>query len=140
MAHPMEIIDALLAGKMRAIELWPRHILTFESGHEYDAYFGAAVRAVSFQRHYAGLLIKHFFEDLGELARDEHIIVRKLYGMTDEDDGRRLGKTLGFTRLPAEEGDVFGERYVLDMSTSQRSRLVVNYWQVVEQALREIEK
>jgi hypothetical protein len=60
--------------------------------------------------------------------------------MTNEDDGERLAKTLGFTRLPKEEGDVFGSRYMLDLSISRKSRLVTNYWQIAGQVLREVEQ
>jgi hypothetical protein len=119
MAHPWDITDALLAGRMKGRDLQPRDVLPFLPGQENDCHFGAAVRDIPEKRIYAGRLIRDFFEDLGKLAEQENIIIHKLYGMTDEDDGRRLAKSLEFMRLPKEEGDVFGERYVLDMRTGE---------------------
>lgn len=126
MAHPQNIIEDLMAGRIRGKDIKPWENLPFVPRQENIAYFGASMRRVPAKRYYAGRLLREFFHDLGVLSRQQGIVVQTFYGMSDEEDGQSMADTLGAIPLPSKDDDIFGIRYKLDLRTSE-SKVITRY-------------
>lgn len=131
-----EVLELMVAGKMRSWQLTPDDFCIFESGHTYDLYVGIAVRNdIPFQERYGRRLIAgvmRVFEDFAQRG----ITFRRLYAASDQPDGIKLCNDLGFERVQGKEGDLFG-RFVLDLETSpgpfaQRYRVAAGIQQLSE--------
>jgi hypothetical protein len=98
----------------------PSDILPYIPGHTYDLYVGEAViQTMPNHRIHAGGLIRRFIEFLEVLASQD-ILIHRMYAVSDQPDGQKLCKDLGFQQDIPQEGDLF-PRYVLDLTTSMSS-------------------
>lgn len=113
-----EALEGMMSGKKRSWNLQPGDFLTYEKGKSVDLYIGIATR-MDVEQHTQRIgfrLISGFFTFLEELAAQQ-IIVRHLYAISDQEDGMRLCRNLGFIQQSAQEGDRF-PRFMLDMQNS----------------------
>ena len=113
-----EVMEAMLAGKMRSWQVQPADIMAYERGKSYGIYVGIATRKniPNHTQRFGFRLIAGFLSFLEDLARQE-IFISRLYAASDQPDGMKLCQDLGFELLPRQEGDLFN-RYCLDMETS----------------------
>lgn len=111
-----DAMEAMMSGRKRAWDIKPEDIYPYRKG-TYDLYVGIAARQ-DIPKHtlYASRLISGFLTFLEELAAQE-IIIRRLYAVSAEKSGQRLGKALGFEEQEPEPGDLF-PRFILDLETS----------------------
>src|SRR6266516_296036 len=124
-------LEAIMSGAKRSWHIQPSDILPYEAGKQFDLYIGIATRK-DIQHHTQRVgfrLISGFFTFLEELA-EQGVIVRRLYAISDQEDGMRLSRDLGFVQLPAQEGDLF-PRFMLDMETSA-SRFAQLYREAIQ--------
>lgn len=114
-----DVMESMLAGKMRSWQVTPADIMAYESGKTYDLYVGIATRKdiPEHTQRFGFRLISGFMAFLGDLAQ-QRIYIHSLYAASDQPDGIKLCKDLGFDLLPKEEGDLFN-RYRLDLQTSK---------------------
>ncbi|SRR6266487_1444929 len=113
-----DALEDIMSGKRRSWDMTPQDYLAYKPGRAYDLYIGIAVRpdVEKHTRRFGFRLISGFIDFLGELA-ERHIVIRRLYAVSDEDDGKKLCRALGFIEQPKQEGDRF-PRFLLDLETS----------------------
>lgn len=113
-----DVMEAMLAGKMRSWQVQPADIMAYERGKSVDLYVGIATRKniPNHTQRFGFRLISGFLAFIEDLGRQE-IFIRRLYAASDQPDGMKLCQDLGFELLPREEGDLFN-RYCLDLETS----------------------
>ena len=111
-------LEAFMAGKMRSWNVQPSDILPYEPGSHYSLYIGIASRKdIEHHTQRVGFrLISGFFNFLEELA-EQQIYIDRLYAVSNQPDGMKLCKDIGFIEQPAQEGDLF-PRFMLDLETS----------------------
>jgi len=113
-----EIIEKLLAGKIRGWDIRPDDILPFTLGTPLECYTGAAVRAGVYKpEKYSMRLIMGIMEIMQEFAR-KGILIQKLYAVSDTPDGVKLSRDLGFNEMPPAPNSTF-RQFVLDLETSE---------------------
>ncbi len=127
-----EILNDMMAGRKRAWHIKPDDILPYILGHSYSLYVGAAVRRdMPDPKILARRLLSGFINFIQELA-ESGIIIEKLYAVSDQEDGRRLCRKLGFVQQETQPGDLFKDaRFVLDLETSN-SRFAKLYRKAVQ--------
>lgn len=120
-----DALEAMMSGQKRAWHITPEDILPYTPGETYDLYVGAATRQdVANHTVYAFRLISGFMTFLCELA-EKRIFIRHMYAVSNQEDGQRLCRALGFVEQPPQEGDLF-PRFMLDLQTSP-SRFAIMY-------------
>jgi len=111
-----EILEDMMAGRKRAKNILPEHILPYTPG-VYDLYSGiATLKGLEHSQTFGFRLLAGFLLLLEEL-REQGVLIRRLYAVSAEPDGQDLCNRLGFEHQPAEPGDLF-PRYMLDLETS----------------------
>lgn len=130
--YTAETLEALMSGKKHSRQVQPSEILPYESGRTYDLYIGIALRKdiPHYTQRVGFRLISGFFAFIGELA-EQQIFISRLYAVSDQEDGMKLCRDLGFVQLPAQEGDKF-PRWMLDLETSD-SRFARLYRETVQE-------
>lgn len=112
-----DMLADMMSGRKRSWDIKPQDILPYKPGNTYDLYIGIATRQdIPNHTKFGFRLISGFITFLEELARKQ-IYIRRLYGVSAEPDGQRLGKALGFVQQEIEDGDLF-PRFILDFETS----------------------
>lgn len=117
-----EALQRIMSGQIHSWDITPGDIAPFVPGtrskpNKYNLYIGIATRRdVPNNVRLSFRLISGYIDFLDELAA-RHIIIRRLYGVSAEDDGQRIARGLGFVRAPEEPGDKF-PRFELDLETS----------------------
>lgn len=112
-----EAMAGIMSGRRRAWDMTTADFYAYEPGGTYELYVGVAVKQ-DLPNHVflASRLIAGFIVFLKGLAR-QGIRFSCLYAVSDQKDGQELCDALGFTKEPAQEGDLF-PRYMLDLETS----------------------
>ena len=112
-------LEDMMAGRKRAWHIEPDDILPFLPGRTYTLYVGAAVRRdMPDPKILARRLLSKFINFLQELAESE-IVIEKLYAVSNQEDGIKLCKKLGFVQQETQPGDLFPDsRFMLDLTTS----------------------
>jgi hypothetical protein len=112
------VLNLMLSGKKRGWQITPEDIESFQPGREYDVFAGIAVRNdIPYQERYGRRLLAGMFRTFVNLSQQD-IRIRRIYAVSDQEDGMKLCNDMGFERMPAEEGDLFN-RYCLDLETSE---------------------
>lgn len=122
-----ETLDAIMNGRKRGIDLTTHDVLQFEPNKSYDVYAGIVVRQdIPNHEYYSSRLIYSYFSALCDLAAQQGTIIRRMYALSDQERGIKLGKKLGFEEQPPNSG-----RFVLDMETSENI-LIRKYQEVIK--------
>lgn len=134
-AAPMtpQALEDLMSGERRSWHMQPQDFQAYEPG-KYDIYVGiATVKSIPHHTQRVGFrLISGFFTFLTVLAKERHVFIHRLYAISDQDEGMRLCRALGFTQQPAQEGDKF-PRWMLDLETSD-----IRFAQLYREAVQSI--
>lgn len=128
--YSAEALAKMMSGQYHAWHMKPDDILSYLPGRTYDLYVGAAVRQDEPEHtRLAFRLLSGFMAFLEELA-EQHIIIRRMYAVSDQKDGQQLCNALGFVQQPAEVGDAY-PRYMLDLETAD-SRFAQRYREAIK--------
>lgn len=113
-----DAMEAIMHGSKRAWDMKPEDIYPYSSSTTYDLYVGAATRQdVMHHTMYSFRLISGFIDFLKDL-KQQGVHIRYMYAVSDQEDGKRLCRTLGFVEQKAQSGDMF-PRFELNLETSQ---------------------
>jgi hypothetical protein len=120
-----EVLEAIMAGRKRGVDLTAHDILPYEPGRSYDVYVGIVVRQdIPRHEYYTERLIYRFFGALCDLAR-EGITIHHMYAISDQKRSLKIMQKLGFEPQPQHPN-----RFVLEMETAE-SVLVRKYREVI---------
>lgn len=110
-------LEGIMSGKKRAWHMTPEDILPYQSGRRYNLYIGIAVRQdIPNHTRIAFRLIAGFIDFLEELAV-QGVIITAMYAISDQEDGQRLCRALGFVEQAKKDGDKY-PRFMLDLAVS----------------------
>lgn len=133
-----EKLTAIMDGRVHGWDITPADILPYESGGEYEPYIGIAVKKdIPGHVHLGAHLIAGFLELLQRLAT-QGIIIRRLYGVSDEEDGIRLARKMGFeeqAKTPEDMSPPTLIRFALDLEKATNK-----VWESYQQTVREMKK